>query len=77
MKLLVVKYSTLFNIDRKYIYKLFYKIKKLYNCCNDICYTDYLYHKYNIENLDTYMIRKIIKRLYICDINKLNCNENA
>lgn len=77
MKQLALKYSILFNIEYKLIYKLFFKIKQFMNCCNDLCYNDYIYHKYNIDKLDNYLIRKIIKRLYICDINKLNCNNNA
>ena len=77
MKGLAAKYSILFNTDWKLIHKLFYEIKKYSQCCDELCYKDYLYHKYNIKGLDIYLIRKIIKRLYICDINKLNCNEYA
>lgn len=74
MKYLAVKYSYLFNIDRKLIYKLFYEIRKFYNCCEDICYKDLLFHKYNV-NMDKSLINKLIKRLYICDINIIYCSQ--
>lgn len=74
MKNLSVKYSYLFNIDRKLVYKLFYEIKQFYNCCEELCYVDLLYHKYKV-NMDKSLINKLIKRLYLCDINTLICSQ--
>jgi len=73
MKTLAYKYATYFNLNWKDVYKLFYEIKNYNNCCDNICYIDLLYKKYKVS-IDKYLIKKLIKRLYICDINKLFCN---
>lgn len=73
MKLLSYKYANYFNLNWKDVYKLFYEIKDYNECCDNLCYNDITNKKYN-SSIDKYLIRKLIKRLYICDINKLFCN---
>ena len=73
MKTLAYKYATYFNLNSNDAYKLSHEIKTHNTCSANISSIDLLYKKYKVS-IDKYLIKKLIKRLYICDINKLFCN---